>query len=168
MSKVLLIDYEKCVGCLTCTQACSVKHTGTVNPLLSRIAAVKLQMGIECINVVCMQCESAACEIICPAKAISLDELLGRKVVDYDICIGCKMCMTVCPFGCMNFDSINKRVFKCELCDGDPICVKFCQYDALQYIEPSEQVTMKRTVLAEKVSTMINKISSAIDSNLVK
>jgi len=162
MSKVLMIDYEKCVGCTTCTQACSAKHAEVVNPLLSRVEIVKLQMGIEAIPIVCAQCESAPCKAICPVKAISRDELWSRVIVDYDICIGCRMCVAVCPFGCMSFDSMDKRVFKCDLCDGDPICVKFCQHDALQYVDASEQSAIKRTAAAEKLSGIIHKIAAAM------
>jgi len=35
------------------------------------------------------------------------------------------MCVTACPFGAMSFDSIGKKVIKCDLCDGDPQCVRF-------------------------------------------
>lgn len=162
MSKVLMIDYEKCVGCTTCMQACSAKQAEVVNPLLSRVEIVKLQMGIEAIPIVCAQCESAPCKAICPVKAISRDELWGRVIVDYDTCIGCRMCVAVCPFGCMSFDGIDKRVFKCDLCDGDPMCVKFCQHDALQYVDASEQSIIKRTATAEKLSGIMHKIAAAM------
>lgn len=162
MSKVLIVDYEKCVGCKTCEQACSVKQTGVVNPSLSRVQIVKLMMGIDNIPVVCLQCESAPCKAICPVKAISRDELSGRVMIDYDICIGCRMCVAVCPFGCMTFDSISKRVFKCNLCDGDPMCVRFCQHDALEYADASEQSVTKQAAAAEKLSGIMHKIASAM------
>ena len=162
MSKVLVMDYPKCVGCLSCMQACSAKHEALVNPILSRIDIVKLMMRIECVPIACQQCETAACNAICPVNAISRDDVLGRVTVNYYRCIGCRMCVTACPFGCMSFDSMNKRVFKCELCDGDPMCVRFCQHDALQYVEASEQGGIKRTALAEKISGIVHKITSAM------
>jgi Fe-S-cluster-containing hydrogenase component 2 len=162
MSKVLIIDYEKCVGCQTCVEACSAKKAGQVNPLLSRIEVIRLHIGLENIPIACAQCESAPCMAICPVKAISRDELLDRIIVDYDICIGCRMCIAACPFGCMSFDSANKSVFKCDLCDGDPICVRFCQHDALQYAEPSEQGITKQTATAEKLSGVMHKAAAAM------
>ena len=162
MSKVLVVNYGKCVGCHTCEEACSVKQMGVVNPLLSRIQIVKRGMGIENVPLACAQCESAPCETICPVKAISRDESLGRVLVDYDVCIGCRMCVAVCPFGAMSFDTIDKKVFKCDLCGGDPVCVKFCQYDALQYVEASEQGAIKRTAVAKKLSEMMRRIISAV------
>ncbi len=165
MSKVLVMDYQKCVGCLTCVQACSVKQAGVINCLLSRVQVVKLQMGIANIPLTCAQCVSAPCAELCPIKAIHRDELLGRLIINYEACIGCRMCMTVCPFACMSFNSEERRVFKCELCDGDPTCVKFCQHDALQYVEASEQETTKRTAVAEKLSGIVHKIASAMGTN---
>ena len=162
MSNVLMIDYEKCVGCTTCMQACSAKQAGVVNPLLSRVEIVKLQMGIENVPVVCAQCESAPCKALCPVNAIYRDELWGRVMINYDTCIGCRMCVAVCPFGCMSFNGIDRRVFKCDLCDGDPMCVKFCQHDALQYVDAREQSTIKSAAAAEKLSGIMHKIAAAM------
>jgi Fe-S-cluster-containing hydrogenase component 2 len=119
-------------------------------------------MGIENFPIACAQCESAPCKAICPAKAISRDEPLSRVIVDYDRCIGCRMCIAICPFGCMSFDSIHKRVFKCELCNGDPMCVRFCQHDALRYVEADEQSFVKRKATAEKFSGLMHKLASAM------
>ncbi len=161
-AKNIIIDYEKCVGCMTCEQACSAKQAEVINPVLSRIGIVRLQMGVENIPVVCAQCQSAPCEAICPTKAISQDEEFGRVIVDYDLCIGCRMCVAVCPFGCMSFDGIDKRVFKCDLCDGDPMCIRFCQHGALQYAEAGEQSIIKQAATAEKLSGIMHKIAEAI------
>ena len=47
MSKALIIDYEKCIGCMTCEMVCSVKHEGVINPFQSRINIVKWEMDEE-------------------------------------------------------------------------------------------------------------------------
>jgi len=115
---------------------------------------------------VCAQCESAACQTICPAKAISRDEPLGRIVIDYDMCIGCRMCIAVCPFGVISFDVIGKRVIKCDLCDGAPLCVKFCGYEALQYVDASEQSIIKQRTAAEKLSGVMRNVAAAMTTAL--
>ncbi|MFC2013144.1 4Fe-4S dicluster domain-containing protein [Chloroflexota bacterium] len=153
MAKVLLIDYEKCEGCLTCEMACSLKHESVINPIQSRIKVVKLELEVKAtgIPIACAQCESAPCKMVCPVKAISRDELMGSVTIDYDKCIGCRMCVAICPFGAMNYDGVKKVIFKCDLCDGDPLCVKFCGYNALQYVEVNEQSTLKQRKAAEKI-----------------
>ena len=157
MTKALVIDLEKCVGCRTCEMVCSAKHEGVINPFQSRIKTVTLDREWEGVPTVCVQCEEAQCQAICPVNAISRDETLGRVVIDYDKCIGCRMCVAACPFGVINFDSIGKRVIKCDLCDGEPECVKFCFYKALQYIDISEMGTAKRRETAGKLSELVRK-----------
>jgi Fe-S-cluster-containing hydrogenase component 2 len=89
---------------------------------------------------------------VCPVKAISRDEDMGRVVIDYDTCIGCRACVVVCPFGAMSFNVIDKRVFKCDLCDGDPQCVRFCQEKAVDYISSDEISIWKKREAAERLS----------------
>ena len=159
----LIIDYEKCVGCESCEQACSVKKTEMVNPALSRIGIVRKQLGVENIPIVCQQCEEdAPCMVVCPVKAISRDQELNRVTVNYNMCIGCRMCVASCPFGGMEFDEINRKVFKCDLCDGDPVCVKFCQHEAIQCLDASEQSSLKQAAFAEKVSGLMHRMVSAM------
>ena len=66
------------------------------------------------------------------------------------------MCVAVCPFGAMSFDTPTKRVIKCDLCDGDPLCVKFCAYEALQYTDVPEERVIKQKAAAEKILGIIS------------
>ncbi|MFA5315903.1 MAG: 4Fe-4S dicluster domain-containing protein [Dehalococcoidales bacterium] len=156
MAKALMIDLEKCVGCRTCEMVCSAKHEGIINPFQSRIKVIR-EKEWEGVPMACVQCEEAQCEAICPVRAISRDETLSRVVIDYDKCIGCRMCVAACPFGNINFDSVGKRVIKCDLCDGDPECVKFCFYKALQYVDVSDLAIGKRREAAGKLSELVRK-----------
>ena len=162
MAKVLVIDYEKCEGCRECEMVCSAKHEGLVNPYLSRIKVIKWPVKMGSVPIACAQCELAPCHAICPVNAISRDEELRREMVDHNICIGCRMCIAACPFGCMNFDSMGKKVFKCDLCDGDPICVRNCAYDALQYADASEQSAIKQRAVAGKLPGIMRKMVEAM------
>jgi len=151
MAKVLMLDYEKCTGCRLCEQVCSVKHEGVSNPARSRIGVVKWdEVGLY-VPMACQQCESAPCIAACPMNARSRDEGLGRIVTNYDQCIGCKTCIVVCPFGAVSFDPLAKKVISCDLCDGDPICVKFCETEALQYVDDSEINKKRQRTAAEKL-----------------
>lgn len=89
---------------------------------------------------------------VCPVKAISRDESLARVTVDYDKCIGCRSCVAVCPFGAMSFNVIDRKVFKCDLCDGDPQCVRFCDIKAVDYSDPSEVSILKKREAAKRIS----------------
>ena len=53
------------------------------------------------------------------------------------VCSQCKVpaCADACPFGVIKV-SPEGEVFKCDLCDGRPVCVKNCTRQALAYVEP--------------------------------
>jgi len=135
MQKMLIVDDEKCTGCRLCEVVCSAKHDGISNPMKARIHIIKMDNDRIIVPVVCSQCEEAPCIDVCPTNARSLDGQRGMVLVDYDRCIGCKTCLTVCPFGAISFDPEKKRVISCDLCDGEPICVRFCSTQALRYVE---------------------------------
>ena len=152
MAKVLKIDYQKCTGCRLCELICAVVHDGISNPARSRIKVMKWESEGLYIPMSCQQCEDAPCMIACPVKAISRDEALNRVMVDYDICIGCRTCVSVCPFGAMNFNVIDKKVIKCDLCDGDPQCVRFCDIKAIEYVEADRVSISRQREAAERLS----------------
>jgi Fe-S-cluster-containing hydrogenase component 2 len=152
MAKALYIDYQKCTGCRTCELVCAVQHDGCSNPTRSRIKVVKWEAQGLYIPMSCQQCQDAPCLNICPVKAISKDDKVGRVMVDYDICIGCRSCVAICPFGAMNYNVIDKRVFKCDHCDGDPQCVRFCDVKAVDLVEQDDVSLLKTRSAAEKIS----------------
>ena len=162
MAKVLMIDYEKCTGCRLCELVCSVKHEGVSNPARSRIKIVKWEWEGRYVPMSCQQCESAPCMAICPVKAISRNGDMGRVEVDYDVCIGCRMCIAICPFGAMSFDTLARKVIKCDFCDGDPQCVRFCEPGAVQYVDATTVGTVKQVAAAEKFTGILQKVAAAI------
>jgi Fe-S-cluster-containing hydrogenase component 2 len=141
---------------------CSAQHEKVINPFQSRVKIIKWERDGEGFPTVCAQCLDAPCMDICPVKAISRDEALGRTRIDYEKCIGCRMCVAACPFGLVHFDTISRRVLKCDLCDGDPICARFCPYEALQYVDEAELGTPKRRGAAEKLREIMHQGVSAI------
>jgi len=66
----------------------------------------------------CQQCENPPCVKVCPVKA-TWAEKDGIVVIDYDWCIGCRCCMSACPYGARRFnwtepnlpaDEVNPRM----------------------------------------------------------
>ncbi|MGQ9582210.1 MAG: 4Fe-4S dicluster domain-containing protein [Thermoplasmatota archaeon] len=133
--KRLFIDPALCTGCRACEVACSFKKEGVFGPELSRVRVVKLdEEGLD-IPIGCEHCDPAPCVAICPVRALRRRPETGAVVLDGDRCIGCKQCAVACPFGAIHIHPGTLRVFKCDLCDGDPECVKWCFTGALRFCE---------------------------------
>ncbi len=47
--------------------------------------------------IACMQCEKPPCVKVCPVRT-TYREADGPVVIDYNWCIGCRMCMSACPY----------------------------------------------------------------------
>jgi Fe-S-cluster-containing hydrogenase component 2 len=59
------------------------------------------------VPIMCLQCDNAACEKVCPVGAITRNEETGAMVINQMKCIKCKMCINACPFGCTGYDSLT-------------------------------------------------------------
>ncbi|MDP2718340.1 MAG: 4Fe-4S dicluster domain-containing protein [Dehalococcoidia bacterium] len=155
--KILSTDLDKCGGCRTCELICSWSHDkGTIRPSVARIHVFKEEsLGIN-IPMFCQQCEKAPCMEACPVNAIYRDFGTSATIINHEMCIGCKACMIVCPYGAIGFDSDKHQLLKCDLCQGDPQCVKWCPREALRY-ETAEisNLMRQRTIMEQRVAKPI-------------
>jgi carbon-monoxide dehydrogenase iron sulfur subunit len=158
VQKVILVDQDRCTACRVCEMVCSVKHEGVSNPSRSRISIIRRFMDGTHMPVICQQCTDAPCVAACPMDALSRDEELGLVRLDYDLCVCCEECVTACPFGGMRVDPVADKVIKCDLCDGDPQCVRFCFPGALRFVEASAENLRKQRESARKVTEFMSKV----------
>jgi len=104
----------------------------------------------------CLHCERAPCASACPVGAISTDADTGAVLIDHDVCVGCRLCIGVCPFGAIGYNEETGVVYKCDLCAGDPECVKWCFTGAIRYVEGADDVAAaKRRRGAERVAASL-------------
>jgi len=59
--------------------------------------------GVYYLPMQCMHCSNPPCVKACPVEATWM-EPDGIVVVDYDWCIGCRYCMTACPYQARHFN----------------------------------------------------------------
>ena len=129
----LTITPDRCTACRTCELACAFRHSSSaVQPQASRISAHVVVPDKTNVPLVCLQCEEAACVVVCPVEALSRNEGTGAIAVKEDRCVGCRQCVAACPFGQVRFDDARQLAYKCDLCGGDnPSCAAFCPTRAL-------------------------------------
>ena len=130
----MIHNQDLCSGCRTCEIVCAVAHEGVASSELSRIQWAK-DIFDACITdiMTCKQCSGPECLAACPTGALHIDEATGARVIDADVCIGCQSCLNACPAtpSRIRYDAARSICFKCDLCGGDPQCVKFCPTGAL-------------------------------------
>ena len=140
-----------------CENVCSLSHEKVSNPNRARIHIVKWENAGLYIPMICQQCETPICETVCPIGAIKRDEKTGALLINEDLCVECKMCVMFCPLGGVGIDK-NRKILKCDLCEGDPLCVKFCVPGALQFVDANTINLKKRRIAAEKLSELMKKL----------
>lgn len=104
---VMVIDLRKCVGCHACTIACVAENKlppGVVyRPVMEEEIGEYPNVTRRFVPRPCMQCERPPCVPVCPVNATYTNEE-GIVEVNYHQCIGCRACLTACPYGARTSD----------------------------------------------------------------
>lgn len=175
MSKGVLVDLTKCVGCGSCTVACKLwndtkwddktptlgdkaKLTGN-NWTVVHSKEVKDQQGEPVWRFVkqqCLHCKEPACASACFAKAFQKTEA-GPVVYYPHLCVGCRYCMVACPFNIPKYTWENPFpiVTKCMMCNtkvekGEaPACVSVCPAGVFKFGDREKLLAEAKTILAK-------------------
>jgi len=51
----------------------------------------------------------------------------------------------------MSYNPWEKKVFKCDLCEGNPQCVRFCEIKAVDYGKPEKESLPKKREAAFRI-----------------
>ena len=124
-----VIDVGRCTECKRCMIACSLVKSGGVRMHSSRIEIRPNWPETPEIRVCRFEdCAGHPCIASCPVAAISESD--GVVLIDAKACIGCGACVDVCPYQAIKIES--GIALKCDLCGGDPECVKECVTGAIR------------------------------------
>jgi molybdopterin-containing oxidoreductase family iron-sulfur binding subunit len=192
------LDVSRCVGCRRCVKACVQENNQTREPRIEwiRVLEMEKEKGIDFAHadpyydaeqvprpghfylpVACQHCRDAPCVKSCPTEA-TWQEKDGIVVIDYDWCIGCRCCMSACPYGARHFnwsepqlpaEQMNPKthllgnrprpkgvVEKCTFCihrvrEGRyPACVEICPVGARKFGNLRDPASEIRYVLENK------------------
>jgi carbon-monoxide dehydrogenase iron sulfur subunit len=127
--KYLKMHDDKCVGCMTCTSACSRLYYKEDNPAKSRIQVNGIGKGS--FHLVACDQECRRCVAECPTQAITVARS-GVVLIDKRLCVGCLACVAVCPIDAMRFYPGDSAPFKCIACGA---CARSCPKQALELAE---------------------------------
>jgi Fe-S-cluster-containing hydrogenase component 2 len=152
--KKLGFNTHKCTGCRICELSCSIEKTEKINPKRARLHVFYDYPSNDRV-IVCHQCNSAPCANNCPQNAISRNNDTGAWIVDEDNCIGCGTCVKVCPFKIIKLSFDDNKSVKCDLCEGDPQCVRWCPAGALTYEDQEKLAQKLRERFAKKYASLL-------------
>lgn len=144
--KKIYVKEEYCMGCRLCEIHCLVAHSKSkkiIKAYKEEFPRVLPRLIVEekgpiSFALQCRHCEEAPCIEACLTGAMRRDKKSGAVTCDEDRCVGCWMCIMVCPFGVILRDEREKKVAtKCDLCPDEdiPVCVAKCPNEALVYEE---------------------------------
>jgi Fe-S-cluster-containing dehydrogenase component len=150
----LLVDLKKCQGCGTCMMACALAHSGVTSYSLSRIQIQQDSFANwpdDVFMAICRQCEDAPCVSVCPVRPVRANkpnqEWGYARMIDPELCIGCKLCLTRCPFtpSRIQWNVESQKSQKCDLCAETPyleekggpggvqVCAQVCPVNAITF-----------------------------------
>ena len=170
----MLSDITRCIGCRKCEAACN-KANNLPPPKTSfedtsvfeeeRRPYVADSQSYTAVNryegkdgkpvyrkVQCMHCDEPACVSACPVAAMKKSKE-GPVVWDEKLCIGCRYCITACPFYVPGYEyssAFEPKVQKCFMCyqrisEGlVPACAEACPVEAITFGKRSDLIKMAK------------------------
>ena len=187
----IAINKTRCIGCQTCAHACKMQNNVPSGMRWNRVLTEGCDVEDGALGefpnlsrgylpVACQHCENPACPRVCPTGATYKDDK-GRVEVDYEKCIGCRMCMAACPYNARVFNWNDPKrepdfnygdkdvpvrgkgvVEKCTLCKErtdrgeEPMCVKCCPVKARTFgdlDDPNSEIS--KLVVARKAGVLL-------------
>lgn len=200
----LVIDAGACIGCRTCQWACKEENNipDTIAPpwievfqltakegFIGHPSIQELKEGATTaythspregkwyLAVQCQHCDNPPCVKVCPVGATYKDRD-GLVLMDYDRCIGCRICVVACPYSARRFnwlpgtlppDKVNPLVpvrylgvvEKCTFCvhrvrRGElPRCVEVCPVRARHFGDLNDLQSEVSTLLRAEMGSQL-------------
>ena len=101
MAQKILIDMIKLRSAMVENSALTLPEAYFYPSL--NINGLKTIRELATFRFTCRRCEDAPCIGVCPADALEKDEE-GMITRHTNLCVSCKSCVTICPFGTMMTD----------------------------------------------------------------
>ncbi len=184
----MLSDLTRCIGCRRCEAACNEANNlpspeipfddksvfeekrrtdAQTYTVVNRYADLSRLGQPVYRKVQCMHCEEPACVSACPTGAMKKTPE-GPVVYNEKVCIGCRYCMSACPFYIPAYEYFNPfspKVQKCFMCystriaKGEvPACATECPVEAITFGKRSDLIKLARDRISRRPDKYIDHI----------
>jgi len=187
----MLSDSTRCIGCRRCEAACNEANNlpAPKIPFEDRyVFEEKRRTEAQAYTVVnryenpkwrkpvyrkiqCNHCAEPACASACLVGALKKSPE-GPVIYNENVCIGCRYCMTACPFNIPTFEYFNAgspAIQKCTMCyhrisEGlIPACAEVCPVEAITFAKRSELIKIARDRIRSESDRYIDHIYGELE-----
>jgi formate dehydrogenase iron-sulfur subunit len=189
----VLTDVTRCVGCRTCEAACNEinKLPPPKVPFDDQSVFEKTRRTDERAYTVvnrypnpkpgeppiyvkhqCRHCDEPACASACLVAAFTKTPE-GPVTYNKGVCVGCRYCMTACPFYVPAYeynDPLSPEIKKCTMCydtriseGGIPACVEACPMEAMTFGKRSDLLRVARKRIIEHPDRYVDHIYGELE-----
>lgn len=159
---IITTNPQRCIACHACEIACKSEKKIPLEASLGKMVVLGPKMvngkpKMTSLFVPCFHCEKAWCIEACPTEAIRRREKDGLIYIIESLCVGCKACITACPWRIPQWNPETGKVIKCDLCmdqideNRQPICVSVCPTNALEFGTPEDISIESREAYANRL-----------------
>jgi Fe-S-cluster-containing dehydrogenase component len=167
-SFVMVIDLAKCKNARKCVESCQRAHDLDVNEEYMKVQLIRDndEGAPYWFPKPCFHCSEPPCVTVCPTGA-TFKRSDNIVLIDNDRCIGCKFCITSCPYSARLFNWSHKpqhdrddveyspetsvpraegTVMKCDFCPDQirkgelPHCAKSCPMGVIYFGDKNEDI----------------------------
>jgi carbon-monoxide dehydrogenase iron sulfur subunit len=177
MAKMIVTHPERCLGCKTCELECAMAHTNArtlVDAMRSQLRP-QPRIHVESLGdfgmpMQCRHCEDAPCIAVCPTDAIHRFSNDGPVLLVAEQCIGCRLCLMVCPFGVIEMWRGGTAMVKCDQClertgiGEEPACTSSCPTGALEFCDVTEYLRKRRHAAAQQAAAPVQIAGSVVET----